>query len=210
MDGAEWRDPAFADRYLGRDGGFPHLAEGDRVLLEQIPRDAGRVLDLGTGDGRLLRLLHDDGREFEAVGLDGSQHMLETARQRIGESFAIELVHHDFAQPLPDLGTFDAIISSFAIHHLEDERKAALYAEAAGLLAPGGVFANLEHVASPTQRLHEAFFVAIDEPLECEDPSDKTVAVETQLGWLREAGLTDVDCYWKWLEMALLMGVRPT
>jgi tRNA (cmo5U34)-methyltransferase len=34
--------------------------------------------------------------------------------------------------------------------------------------------------------------------------------VETQLGWLREIGLTDVDCYWQWpeIEMALLIGFK--
>jgi tRNA (cmo5U34)-methyltransferase len=77
------------------------------------------------------------------------------------------------------------------------------------VLEPGGVFVNFEHVASPNQRLHVAFFAAIGEPLEHEDPSDRLLDVETQLGYLREAGFTDVDCYWKWLEMALLIGVRP-
>src|SRR5262249_32294038 len=122
---------------------------------------------------------------------------------------SVELVEHNLTEPLPDLGSFDAVVSSMAIHHLEDERKRSLFAEVFALLSPGGVFANFEHVASPTPRLHEAFFAAIDEPLENEDPSDRTVDVHTQLLWLREAGFDDVDCYWKWLEMALLIGVRP-
>ena len=97
-----------------------------------------------------------------------------------------------------------------AIHHLEHERKRSLYGEVFDVLEPGGVFANFEHVASATHRLHLAFFAAIGEPLEHEDPSDRLLDVETQLGWLREHGFDDVDCYWKWLEMALLVAVKPT
>jgi len=77
-------------------------------------------------------------------------------------------------------------------------------------LSPGGIFANFEHVASSTRRLHLAFFEAIDEPIENEDPSDRLLDVGTQLDWLAEIGFDDVDCYWKWLEMALLVGVKPT
>jgi len=54
--------------------------------------------------------------------------------------------------------------------------------------------------------LHEHFLSKIGISPENEDPSNKLLDVETQLGWLREIGFVDVDCYWKWLELALLVG----
>lgn len=92
------------------------------------------------------------------MGLDFSELMLEAARERFADVERIELVQHDLADPLPALGRFDAVVSSFAIHHLEHRRKRSLYGEVFDLLEPGGVFANFEHVASPTHRLHLAFF----------------------------------------------------
>jgi tRNA (cmo5U34)-methyltransferase len=210
MPGEEWtRDEQKVQRYLACADEFPHRAEGEGVLLEHVPRDARRILDLGTGAGRLLALLQVDRPEMVGVGLDFSELMLERARRRFAEDERVELVEHDLVEPLPALGRFDAVVSSFAIHHLEHERKRSLYGDVFNLLEPGGVFANFEHVASATHRLHLAFFAAIDEPIENEDPSDRLLDVETQLGWLRELGFDDVDCYWKWLEMALLIGIKP-
>lgn len=210
MPGEEWTiDEQKVHRYLARADDFPHRAEGERVLREHVPPGAQRILDLGTGDGRLLELLRADRPEMHGVGLDFSELMLGAARERFADNDGIELVEHDLSEPLPALGRFDAVVSSFAIHHLEHERKRSLYGEVLDLLEPGGVFANFEHVASPTQRLHLAFFDAIDEPIENEDPSDRLLDVETQLGWLRDLGFDDVDCFWKWLEMALLIGVKP-
>jgi tRNA (cmo5U34)-methyltransferase len=211
MPGEEWTTPEHALRYLARADAYPHRPEGEGVLLGQVPSDAGRILDLGTGDGRLLGLLSRDRPGMVGVGLDFSEPMLQVARERFVDDPRITLVEHDLAEPLPGeaLGRYDAVVSSFAIHHLEHERKHSLYGEVFELLEPGGVFANLEHVASPSERVHIAFFAAIGEPLEDEDPSDRLLGVEAQLGWLRELGFDDVDCYWKWLEMALLVGVKP-
>jgi SAM-dependent methyltransferase len=209
MASEEWTTAAHANRYLALADQVPHRAEGEGVLSEQVPRDARRVLDLGTGDGRLLAMLQADRPDVLGVGLDFSELMLEAARRRFAGDERVELVTHDLTEPLPALGRFDVVVSSMAIHHLEHERKRSLYGEVFDLLEPGGVVANFEHVASATHRLHLAFFAAIDEPLEHEDPSDRLLDVETQLGWLREHGFDDVDCYWKWLEMALLVGVKP-
>jgi tRNA (cmo5U34)-methyltransferase len=206
---SEWRDPERVLHYLDRAEGFPHRAEGEKVLLEQVSGHARRVLDLGTGDGRLLALLKRNRPEIVGVGVDFSEVMLDAARKRFAEDEHVELVQHDLSEPLPELGRFDVVISSFAIHHLEHDRKRSLYGEVFDLLEPGGVFANFEHVASPTDRLHLAFFEAIGEPIEDEDPSDRLLDVHTQLEWLRALGFDDVDCYWKWREMALLIGVKP-
>jgi tRNA (cmo5U34)-methyltransferase len=210
MASEEWTTAEHVCRYLTRADGYPRRAEGESVLLDHVPRGTPRILDLGTGDGRLLALLQADRPRMLGVGLDFSELMLAAARERFAGDERIEIVEHDLADPLPALGRFDAVVSSMAIHHLEHERKRSLYAEVFELLEPGGVFANFEHVAAPSERLHVAFYAAIGEPMEDEDPSDRLLDVESQLAWLRDIGFVDVDCYWKWLEMALLIGVKPT
>lgn len=210
MAAGEWSTTEHVQRYLARADSYPRRSEGEAALLEQVPHQTRRILDLGTGDGRLLALLHGDRPDALGVGLDVSEPMLGSARKRFAGDRRVELIEHDLAEPLPALGSFDAVVSSFAIHHLEHQRKRSLYGEVLDLLKPGGVFANLEHVASPTPRLHLAFVATIGETPDEEDPSDRLIDVETQLRWLREHGFEDVDCYWKWLEMALLVGVKPT
>lgn len=211
---SEWTSVEHALSYLSRADSFPHRAEGEAVLIEQLPPNVRRVLDLGTGDGRLLGLIKLARPGCTGIALDFSPTMLQKARERFAEDGAVRVVEHDLAQPLPDLlpdliDSFDAIVSCFAIHHLEHERKRELYSEVFGLLEPGGVFLNLEHVSSPTPRLHERFLAALGLKVEEEDPSNRLLDVETQLRWLREIGFADVDCHWKWLEMALLGGEKP-
>jgi tRNA (cmo5U34)-methyltransferase len=209
MTASEWNTTEHALSYLSRADALPHRTEGEAVLLEHVPSSAQRILDLGTGDGRLLALLRIDRAEGAGIGLDVSEPMLEAARERFAGDDGVELLRHDMSEPLPDLGAFDAVVSCFAIHHLEHERKRSLVAEVFERLEPGGVFANLEHVASPTERLHRRFYEALGYGRDWEDTSNRLLDVETQLGWLRERGFEDVDCYWKWLEMALLIGVKP-
>ena len=204
----EWLDPDHALAYLARID-RPHRAEGEAVLLEFVPTTLERILDLGTGDGRLVALLRADRPQVEAVALDFSPTMLVRARKRFAGDTRVSVREHDLDTPLPDLGAFDAVVSSFAIHHCEDARKRALYQEVFERLRPGGMFCNLEHVASPTPRLHARFLQALGLTPADEDPSNRLAPVETQLQWLRDVGFEDVDCGWKWLELALLVGVRP-
>ena len=132
--------------------------------------------------------------------------MLQRARERFGDDSSIELVEHDLAQPLPGQAQVDAVVAARAVHHLEDERKRGLIGELHGLLASGGVFANLDLVSSPTPELHEQFRRAIGR--EQDDPSDRLADLCDQLGWLREAGFSVVDCRFKWMELALIVAEK--
>jgi tRNA (cmo5U34)-methyltransferase len=205
-----WSESAWAQRYLRERDDLPHRMEGFAVFMEVLPASPRRVLDLGTGDGYTLGLVRSVHPEADGVGVDFSAEMLGLARERFAGDSGVEIVEHDLDAPLPALGTFDLVVSSFAIHHCVDERKRALYGEVFELLEPGGRFLNLEHVDSATPELHVDFLAAIGKTPAEDDPSNKLVAVETQLTWLREIGFAQVDCLWKWREVALLAGVKPT
>lgn len=115
-----------------------HVAE-DKVEAA-ILRAAGdepvdRLLDLGTGTGRMLTLLSD--KAGRRLGLDLSQQMLNIARVHTVEAgLEAELRHGDiFATRLPD-GFADLVTVHQVLHYLSDP--AAAVAEAARLVAPGG------------------------------------------------------------------------
>jgi SAM-dependent methyltransferase len=202
----EWQSAQHAGSYLERADRVPHRAAGEAALLEEIPAAVSRILDLGSGDGRLLDVVLGARPQAVGVALDFSPHMLDQLRRRFAGSVRVEIVTHDLEQSLPALGVFDAVVSSFAIHHLVHERKQQLYAEIWRVLNGGGVFCNLEHVASASAYGHARFLDAMGTAPEDEDPSNRLLDVQTQLEWLREIGFADVDCYWKWRELALLVG----
>lgn len=205
-DPGDYRSPARAQQYLNRAASLPHRGEGEAVLLELLAPGPRRVLDLGCGGGRLLALVLAAYPAAVGVGLDFSPPMLAEAARLFAGDPRVQLVEHDLNLPLPDLGRFDAVVSSFAIHHLSDERKFGVYRAACDCLAPGGAFCNLEHTASPSPELHADFYAAIGTPVAEEDPANQLSPIDRQLDWLRQVGFRKVDCYWKWREFALLAG----
>lgn len=144
-----------------------------------------------------------------AVGLDLSSPLLDRARARFAGSPEVTLLNHDLMEPLPTaLGAFDVVVSGLAVHHLPDRRKHELFEEVFSILEPGGVFCLLDVVASPTPELHERAQVGLGFGPQDQHPSDQPARLEDQLAWLREVGFDHVDCFWKWLELAVLAGTK--
>jgi SAM-dependent methyltransferase len=207
---AVWSDPEHVAGYLSRE--IPNRDLAEALLLEVIGDRVERFLDLGGGDGRMLALVRSQSPGAHGVGVDLSAPMLQRAESRFAGDPYVALCHHDLDEPLDDIAAvtaaapFDVVVSALAIHHLRDERKRTLISEVHDLLAPGGVFANLDLVCSASRAQHERFRRAIG--TREDDPSDRLAPLCDQLGWMTQAGLTEVDCHFKWLELVLMVGVR--
>lgn len=202
----EWGNPERVAEYLLRE--IPHRHVAEEMLLEALPSRVERFLDLGTGDGRLIAAIRDRHPDAMALGIDNSEPMLARAAERFDAHPLVELRAHDLELPLTDSGPLDAVVSGLAIHHLEDERKRELFGEIHSLLAPGGVFANLDLVASASPRLHERFRREIGRTQD--DPTDRLADLAEQMGWLREVGFAAVDCHFKWLELTLVVAMKSS
>jgi tRNA (cmo5U34)-methyltransferase len=205
-----WVNEEHAISYLRERESLPHRVDALEVLCELLPVRVERVLDLGTGDGITLGLVLSARVGATGIGLDFGAEMLRRAREQFADDDRVEFAQHDLDEPLPRaLGTFDVVVSSFAIHHCAPARQRALYGEVFAVLRPGGVFVNAEHVASPTDHLHNEFLAALGRRPYDDDPSNQLVAVAQHLTWLNEIGFEDADCFWKWRELAVLSGTRP-
>jgi tRNA (cmo5U34)-methyltransferase len=239
-DSAEaWKSATLARTFLeGVRGGIPFAAEQIEVMLRVIQaRQApvNRILDLGCGSGVLAQAILTRYPQAQCVLVDFSEPMLDAARAQLGEreprpQFALaDLGLPDWRRGLT--GTFDVAVSGYAIHHLSDQRKRDLYAEIFALLATGGAFINIEHVASPTpwvERICDELMIdslhafhgrqgssktrqqVADEFVHRPDKAANILApVEAQCDWLRACGFVDVDCYFKVFELAVFGGRRP-
>jgi tRNA (cmo5U34)-methyltransferase len=195
-----------------------------------------RFLDLGSGDGVLSAAILDEYPNAQGFFVAQSMSILNGARKRLlNYGSRITLLTADLASPewstaLRNAIPLDAIVSAFAINHFPSDRKRVLYSELLPLLAPDGIFLNIEHVASATRWTEsvwddyviDALFgsvinespgksraeVAREYYARASTTGVQTAPLEVQLDWLRESGFVNVECFLKVLELAVFGGQR--
>ncbi|MGH2896853.1 MAG: class I SAM-dependent methyltransferase [Solirubrobacteraceae bacterium] len=198
------------------DGFYGAVAE---ALERAVSGEVRRVLDLGAGTGLLSAVVAEACPAARIELLDASEPMLALARRRLGD--AVRAVHvADMSGDLP-AGPFDAVVSALAIHHLSHADKRALMGRIHGVLRPGGVFVNAEQVDAPTPELTAIYAQRWAEDCRALGASeeeidgarermrhDRCADVETQLGWLRDAGFAVADCTYKSWRFAVLIAQK--
>ncbi len=236
-----WQNPRLVRTFINDvRGGVPYAADQLEMMLRVISAQCRAIdcfADLGCGSGVLARVVLSRFPEARAVLIDFSEAMLEEARLDLGGHvpapvFAVgDMASAAWSRALQPHSPVDLIVSGYAIHHLPHERKRRLYGEIFELLAPGGLFVNVEHVASATARVEamsDELMVDTISAFQERKGSGKSreevrrefvhrpdkaanilAPVEEQCRWLRDIGFEDVDCFFKVFELAVFGGRRP-
>ncbi len=116
-----------------------HVAdrEIERALAHHLPIGARRLLDIGTGTGRLLEVLAP--KVEQAIGVDQSREMLALARANLARAGLdnAEIRQGDmYALPF-EADSFDVVTIHHVLHYADDP--AAALSEAARVVKPGGM-----------------------------------------------------------------------
>jgi tRNA (cmo5U34)-methyltransferase len=196
------------------------------------------VVDLGAGFGAISTEVLNRYPKSTVTCVDGSPEMMALARDRLAKYGArvrfhlADLAHPSWRDGLS--GPFDAAVSGLAIHHLTDECKRGLYGEVLDLLRPGGLFLNNDIVAAPpalkarfeaialgiiqeqdrakrgTARSIDQIQAEMRDQLRLSDAQHHShiASLAGQLTWLAEASFKSVDCYWKYLDLAVFGGAK--
>ncbi len=156
-----------ADIYiLERKRIFKILKSFYRFFLDNKIADRSvKILDLGCGNGALIREILSVSSKIEVTLVDGSSHMLDNARENF-KSHGFHYINGTFQELLvKDAVTykiahdFDFIVSSLAIHHLSTEEKQELFHYIYNHLNPGGYFLNIETIKAPSDQLESWYRV---------------------------------------------------
>lgn len=235
-----WKTEKLASTYIeGVRGAIPLAHEQIEIILRIIRFIGPNVqsfIDLGCGDGVLGHTLFTNFPDSKGIFLDYSGPMIRAASSRCsqyekqGQFIVEDFGRENWVQAISGEIPVDVVVSGFSIHHQDNKSKKRLYADIfKKLLKPGGVFLNLDQVASPDsdlEKIFDAYF--LDNVKQYQKKSDSGISmdsireayykdkevnilapVEDQCEWLRDIGFSNVDYFFKAFELAIFGGVKP-
>ena len=229
---ALWKSAEVARAFVGEGQRELERQEQLRLVARVLPFSpdhAFTFLDLGAGTGAASRAVLTEYPRAQAIlGEFSSSMMAEgeklltdyTGRYRYVE---FDMMSSDWPAEVPH--QLDAIISTLSIHHVPDERKKSIFREIREHLSPSGWYVNFDPVRGPDPAI-DAIWERINDRYDPEAPYKRThrspleqarwenhvryiIPLEPQLQWLKDAGFTDIDVFWKRLDWVIYGGRNP-
>ena len=189
--------------------------------LADSKKDKPHILDLGAGTGLLAKYLFEKFPEAEFTLLDMSEEMLKVAKNRFRNYNNFKYITADYTTHNFN-NTFDIVVSSLSIHHLEDINKKKLYKTIYNTLNTEGIFLNADQVIGSTpnidkiyqrnwmEKIDENKFTGPEKDTAIERMKfDKPATLDDNLKWLRDCGFEDVDVYYKYYNFCIFYAKKP-
>jgi tRNA (cmo5U34)-methyltransferase len=230
---AIWQSPEMVRRWAAdAERREPKRAAQRRLMALLLPfehEEAFTFLDLGAGTGAASRAILAYHPRGTAILADFSAEMMR-AGERDMQPFAgryryveFDMLASAWPEAIPD--ALDAVVTSMCVHHVPDERKQALFAEIFARLVPGGWYLNYDAVRADDpvveaawqrandlddpETAHKRMHLTADEQARWENHVRYIIPLDQQLGYLRSAGFSGVDVYWKQLDSVIYGGCHP-
>lgn len=193
---------------------LPRYQEIFGIAVQSIPFRPSQklnVLDLGAGTGLFSWHVLQVFKESTYTLVDLAEKMLELSKIRFADSERqFSYMVADYTDRLPD-STYDLIISSLSIHHLDAGQKKELFGRIFQRLDQGGVVINVDQVKGASPFFEELYWSTwlkdvraggaseeqIQESIKRRAAYDKDATLEEQLKWMRSAGFEEVDCLYR-------------
>src|SRR3982074_2983684 len=198
-------------------------------LLPFKRNDTFTFLDLGAGTGAASRAVLAEFPRATAILADFSTEMMAEGRSSLAafegryRYVEFDMLSSDWPAEVPV--PLDAVVSALSIHHLPDARKRTIFAEIRQRLRPNGWYINYDPVRAPDERI-EAVWERVNDVYDPDGPYKRSnrspleqaryenhvrymIPLAPQLEWLREAGFTNIDVFWKRLDWVIYGGSNP-
>lgn len=196
-------------------------------LLPLSKKEYVRILDLGCGTGATSVAVLKEFPLAKVTAIDASSHMLDAATAKIKHStWKVDFLCRDIKADFHSLPNgedgFDAIVSGFSLHYLIADEKVEVFKRCLAALKPGGIFLDAEAVRPSSEMVFNLYmekwkdFMRSNGFCEKEIGSHmlrfirdvKPMTIESQMELMNKAGFTDVECYFKYLNWAVVGGYR--
>ncbi len=208
------------------------------IILDIVPfaqEAALKVMDLGAGTGIFSARVLEKFPNAKLTAIDGAEAMIDIAADRLGPMAGrLNWIIADFRQlPAETLvaDSYDFVVSSYALHHLNAGEKLALLKQVVGALKPGGWFLNADIVVAEDEaierRLQQLRVTGVMSRASASDKrfasvestraylsqmqiaeNDQPQTAATDLKIIRDAGLPTAEIFWKELNEVVTGGPR--